>query len=261
MAQVVYPIIFDGNNLPNLVTGLTVLGVNSYLMPSRNVIVNEVIRSDKSKVTTGFYTAKDIVVTVGISRDTRANAENSMDSLFGYIQGLEKALQIVEGGQLRQYTATYSDMVLKTGGGAYIELDIVFTCSDRFGYSLQYEQLLETTGRTLYNYTDTLTLNGSAPTQAPVITAFISALSGATTNQVAVGNVATGRFITVSRAWTAGDRLVVDCQNKTVQVNGVAVDFTGAFPEFAPGTGYLNYQDNFVSRTLALSAYYNRRYV
>lgn len=261
MPHIVYPLTFDNNDLGLLVPGLTVLAVNSYLMPKRKLITNDIIRSDQSKVSTGYYTDKEVVVTVGITQPTRSGAENSLDTLMGYIQGLEKNLVVYEGGQQRRYVATYADSILRHGGGSYIELDLVFVCSDRFGYSLQYEKLLDATGRTLYNYTDSFTVGGNAPTQVPVIAAFLSALSGSTTNVVSIGNVDTGRFITISRAWTAGDRLVIDCQNKTVKVNGTDVDFTGAFPEFAPGVGYLNYQDNFSSRTLALSAYYYRRYV
>lgn len=261
MAAINYPFKFDNNDIPALVTGLTVLAINSYLPPKRNLYIEQVARSDMNKATTGYYNQKDIAVTIGITRDTRANTENSLDSLFNYIQGIEKDLLIVESGSWRRYTATYHDFVLKRGGGSYIEFDLIFSCSDLFGYSLQYEQLLDATGRTLYNYTDSFTINGNALTQVPTVTAFISALTGAATNTIMIGNVATGRFISVSRAWTAGDRLVVDCKNKTVSINGANVDFMGAFPDFAPGIGYMQYQDNFATRTLALSVYYYRRFV
>lgn len=259
MPQVIYPATFDGNDL-TAVPGLTILSINSYLPPKRSVVSIDLARTSQSKISTGFYNQKDIAVRIGISRDTRANAEESKQTLMGLIQGLEKYLIVKEAGADRRYTATYADFVVAQSGGSYIEGTLIFTCSDRFGYSLVYEKLLDVTGRTLYNYTDSFTLGGNV-SQAPVITAFLSALAGATTNAVIIGNVATGQFITVSRAWTAGDRLVIDVLNRTVKVNGTNVDFTGAFPEFAAGVGYLNYQDNFTSRTLALSAYYNRRYI
>lgn len=261
MAYINYPVTFDGNDLAKLVSGLTVLAVNSYLMPKRGITINDLSRSDKSKHTNAFYKSKDITVSIGISRDTRANAEASLDTLFTYIQGLEKQLVINEGGAGRSYTATYSDYVLKVGGGSYIELDLIFTTTDRFGYGIPFEQLLLASARTLYNYTDTLTFNGNAQAQVPVITITISALSGSTTNIVSLTNPGTTQGITVSRAWTAGDVLQIDCKNRTVRVNGVDVDFTGAFPEWSPGTGYLNYQDNFLTRTFNISVYYYRRYV
>lgn len=254
-----HTVTFNNNNF-NTVNGLTVLSVNSYLMPKRTIVRNDIIRSNSSKISTGNYFQKDIAISVGISRDTRANVESSKDTLFGLIQGLEKQLNLFEAGELRSYKATYSDYVIKVSGGSYLEMDLIFTCSEVYGYALPYEKLLDATGRTLYNYTDSFTTLGNT-SQAPIVTVFLSALSGSTTNNVSVGNPATGQFITVNRVWTAGDRLIVDVRNRTVKVNGSDVSFTGAFPEFDFGIGYINYQDDFVSRTLAISVYYNRRYL
>lgn len=243
------------------VPGLTILSVDSHVIPKRMISSSMLARMSKAKVSSAFFGMREITVKVGISRDTRALVEQSIDALNYIMQGIEKDLVIKQSGELRRYTATLSDQMYNQDGGAYSEIELVFTCSEAFGYALPYEKLLDQTGRTLYNYTDPLTLSGGADTQAPIITAFLSALSGSTTNAVQIGNVGTGKFITVSRSWTAGDRLVIDCQNRTVKVNGSNVDFVGAFPDFAPGIGYLNYNDNFSTRTLALSAYYYRRYL
>ena len=260
MGQIIYPVTIDGIDL-NTITGLTVLSTNPYIFPKRSLSMNAIARSNSSKVTTGYYTDRQVAVTINISRNTRSLLEQSLDSLTAIIQGIEKELILPQSGTLRKYIVTYSDSVVKVNGGSYIEMDLIFVCSDHLGYSLQYEKLLDTTARTLYNYTDSFTISGSADTQVPVIVAFISALTGATSNIITIKNVATTQGITVSRAYTAGDRLIIDVYNKTVTVNGVAVEYTGAFPEFAPGIGYLNYQDNFKTRTLALSAYYYKRYI
>lgn len=262
MAQITYPVTFDNVDLATI-NGLTVLSTNPYAIPKRTLSNNQISRASLSKTTLGLYTQRDIVIHVGITRNTRNEVELSLDSLMAIVQGLEKYLVVPQSNTLRRYTATLSDVNITTSGGAYVEMDLVFSCSDKFGYSLQYEQLLNATGRTLYNYTDALTFGGSADTQLPVITAFISAFSGATNNTVTLMNVATAQSIAVNRAWTAGDRLIIDPSNTLtpVTVNGAAVDYSGAFPVFAPGAGYLNYQDNFSTRTLALSVYYYKRFV
>lgn len=260
MPQINYPATFDNNDLTTI-TGLTVLSTNPSIPPKRKLSIYNVMRSNQSQLSYGYYVEKSISVRVGITRTTRPLVEQSVDSLMALLQGLEKDLLLYQSGSLRRYVCTLSDVVVVASGGSYTELELVFICSDRFGYDLQYTKLLDVTGRTLYNYTDPLTFEGTASTQAPVITAFISALSGATNNVVTIENVSTGKGISVSQAWVAGDRLVIDVQHLTVKVNGVEVDFTGSFPEFAPGVGYINYQDNFNSRTLALSVYYNKRYV
>lgn len=262
MGQVVYPVKFNNIDL-NTISGLTVLRTNPYIFAKRTLDINQIARSNAAKVNTGFYTDRQIAVRVNMSQNTRALLEQSIDSLAGILQGLEKDLILPQSGTLRRYTATYADSVVKEDGGSYIEMDLIFATSDHYGYSLQYEKLLDATARTLYNYTDSFTVNGSADTQVPVITAFISAFTGATNNTVTIKNAATTQAIAVNRAWVAGDRLVVDVSNKSVQVNNADANYTGAFPEFAGNgtTGYLNYQDDFKTRTLALSAYYYRRYV
>lgn len=251
---------FDNNDFTSI-AGLTILATDSFTPPKRIVTSNVMARANLSKISSAFFTTKDITIRVGISRLTRDLVEASLDSLSNILFGVEKDLVVRENGELRRYTATHIDTVFRTSGGAYVELDLVFMCSDSYGYAIPYEKLLDVTGRTLYNYTDTLSFSGGADTQAPIITAVFSAIGTGTTNTVTIGNVTTGRYIVVNRAWTVGDVLIIDCQNKTVKVNGTAVDFTGAFPEFASTTGYLNYNDTFSTRTLAFSVYYYRRYL
>lgn len=65
---------------------------------------------------------------------------------------------------------------------------------------------------------------------------------------VQFGNNTTGQQITVNRIWTYGDTLVVDCNLKQVTVNGVIVNWSGAFPELPPGAQSLGYSDSFTSR-------------
>ena len=71
-----------------------------------------------------------------------------------------------------------------------------------------------------------------------------------TSASITIGNAGNGQAVTVTRVWAAADILVVDCLNKTVQVNGADVNFSGAFPEFPrirnPDLpGYLYYPDLF----------------
>lgn len=66
---------------------------------------------------------------------------------------------------------------------------------------------------------------------------------------LSVGNGGNGQQINVTRNWALGDVLVVDTVNRAITVNGNAVAYTGAFPEFPPGAQQLYYADGFISRT------------
>lgn len=243
------------------VPGLTVLGIDSYMPPRRSLTMVDIARTNKSKNTAGFYTERLITVMVGIGRNTRDLAEQSIDTLNGLIQGLEKDLIVSQAGNARKYTATLQDAHVVHGGGAYVELNLVFACTDRFGYDTAYVVIFSNNAVTSSGRSDNYTFGGSAPWQLPVLTYYYSALTGGTAKTVLVGNSATGQQVSITRTWVAGDRLEIDVKNGTVKVNGVEVAWSGALPEFAPGAGTITYSDNLTTRTVNMSGYYYRRYI
>lgn len=252
--------IFGNNNLASLVPSLTILTIDAYRPPTRRLSIANIARSDKNKVSSAFYDEKNISVRVGISNQTRQDTEDALDSLMKLLQGLEKDLIIPQSSIARKYTATLSDVVEVLAGGAYWEGVLVFACSDVFGYDTAYTAILAVTGFTSGSRTDQHNFQGSAP-QLPFIGVYYSAISGGTNKSVVIGNGSSGQQITVTRTWSANDSLEVDCQNETVKVNDVDVAFTGAFPVFAPGVGYLTYSDDFTSRTFNINAYYYKRWI
>jgi len=161
----------------------------------------------------------------------------------------------------RKYLTTYSDYDVRRDGGSYIELDLNFVCSNSFGYSTIDITLFTFTGSTVATRTESITLDGSAPWQAPRFSITYSALTGGSAKTVTYGNSNTGQQISIVRTWTSGDVLVIDSDAKTVQVNGADVDFSGAFPEWQKGVGSVYYSDNFTSRTFSGTLKYNKRYV
>lgn len=260
MSQITYSAIVDGTDLTT-VSGLTVLLTNPYAPARRKLSINLLARSNKAKTNSAFYVKRIITVRVGITRATRDLVETSLDSLMALIQGVEKELWLRQSGGTRKYTCTYSDFTLREEGGSYIEMDLFFECSDNFGYDIAPTLLKQVSGFTSGQKTDQITVEGSAPWQAPLFTLTYSAITGGTTATVTIGNGVTGQQVTITRTWTAGDVLVIDSLNKSVKINGVAVAFTGAIPEWSKGIGYINYLDNFTARTFSYTMNYYRRWV
>lgn len=259
MSYINYPATFDGIDLTS-VPGLTVLSTDPYKMPRRNVSMSELARTNKSKVNSAFYIERIITVRVGITRATRNLLENSIDTLMGYLQGVNKLLVLNQSSGSRQYYCTLEDAPVAYDGGSYIELSLTFTCTDRFGYDVAPTLLLDVVAYTSASKVSTLAVGGNAPWQVPVITLRYTAVGGGTTKTVSIGNDSTGQVLSVTRTWIAGDVLVIGTFNKTVKVNNAEVDFDGAIPEWAPGVGYMTYSDNFTSRTFNLQAVYNKRW-
>lgn len=247
------------NVLFTSVPGLTVLATNPYLPPKRKLSIDSLARSDKSKLSSAFYTGRQIAVRVGISRTSRALVEQSLDALMALLQAYEKELVLSQAGSVRKYFCTLADVVAVKSGGSYLELNLIFECSDSFGYDTGYSTALSLSGVTSSTRADAIPFTGSAPWQVPVITIYYTAMSGGTDGTVIVGNSATGQQVTVVRDWGAGDRLEIDSANKTVKVNGSIVAFSGAIPEWAPTLGNWGYSDSFTTRTFnATITYYAR---
>lgn len=70
---------------------------------------------------------------------------------------------------------------------------------------------------------------------------------------ISIGHGTTGQSINITRTFIANQPIVIDCYNRSVTVNSVEVAFTGAFPEFKPGTYTLGVTDTLVARTYALN--------
>lgn len=261
MGIVTYPFVFDGISIPDVVNGFSVLSSDPYKMPRRDLIISDIARTSKSKVNSAFYKEKLITVSCSITRATRALAEQSFDSLMVLLQGLEKAMIINQSGDTRRYTCTLQDCQFTVSGGSYLEFDLIFECSDRFGYDIATKLLLQITNFTSGQKTDTIQIEGSAPWQVPIFTLTYSVVTTGTNKAVRIGNGSTGQVVVITRNWVAGDVLIINTLTGSVTVNGVEVLAIGALPEFAQGVGYVTYSDDFTARTFSMTVNYNRRWV
>lgn len=260
------PILFNANNLESLVPGLVVNAL-PVLLPPKKTLANQILAlTNRTKTTQNYFTERKIPITCAIKQNTRVLLDQSLDVLWTLIDGVEGTLVLVEGNQQRQYTATWSDFNLKRISGGFMEFDLIFTTSDVYGYDPTYTLLCDQSGFVNSPVNITMAdIGGSALYQAPIITLYLSALT-AGSGTVTLGNPATGQTVSITRTWAAGDQVEIDSQNKTVKVNGILVDFTGAIPEWQPkilvGTGQskVQYTDTFSTRTLRIRGIYYKRY-
>lgn len=266
MALINYPVSFDGYTLTNI-PGVSVLATNPYAPAGRSVNLGELARSNSRKVRSAFFTKRQIKIVVAVKGASRANMENSLDLLMAKLTGIEKQLilaQSLAGAGVpsnRLYYATLSDSVPREDGGSFMYIDLIFECSDSFGYEVTNTTLLNIGSITTATRNDAFTFGGSAPWQVPIITVTYAALTGGTGKQLIIGNPAIGQQVMITRDWTTADQVIVNSYDKTVKVNGVEVDFTGAIPEWQPGAGNWTYSDNLTTRSFGVNLVYAKRYV
>lgn len=246
------------------VPGLTVLATNPYLPPRPNLTIDEIARRSKQTVSSQFYNNKQITIKVAINTISRSLTEQSRDILFGLLHGREKDLILKHSGALRKWTATYADYNFVQQGGSYMEIDLLFKCSDQYGYDINPSTLLSVIN-TSASRASLLSVDGNAPTQLPIITLTYTAadVASATSINILVGNNSTGQQIAITGSSFAGGvaTYIIDCANQTVTKDGTDIMsvVSGAFPEFAKGENYQTYSDNIASRTVHIFTQYYKR--
>jgi phage-related protein len=238
---------------------LLVRNVNAY--PNRKLSTFKLARADKSITTSAEFESKNIILSGNLkgTDGERTDAENKWQTVKAYLNQREQILVVTQYGQDVQYTATVARITDKFEGG-YLEWEIEFFCSDPVGYDLTASTFLSSQTITTATNNANITVGGSHYAQ-PIFTALLNSGTGLTTQTVTIKNSETGVGITVSRTWTAGETLIIDCSQGTVTVNGAFVDYTGGFPTFYPGSRTISYIDSFSTRSMALSASYVKRYV
>jgi hypothetical protein len=204
--------------------------------------------------------SKTIKIKGQITADNPAALDPILDQFRGYFRGKDKNLDIGYAGSVRRYIATENGSDIKRPGGLQMAtFTIEFLCKP-FGQDITPQTPVSATGRTAAAYTDNVTLIGSADYQLPIATSTITALTATGNQTVSFGNNNTGQQLSVTRTFAVNDVIVFDCVAKEVRVNGVAVDFAGAFVELEPGLQALGYSDTFTARTYNYNVQYYPRW-
>lgn len=254
---------FDSNNLQTFdgTHGIIVQQIE-HATPNKQAKAYALAHANANAIPFTEYPNRPVTISGQISGTSIADCDSIIDTLQGYLRNQDANLDIAYNGGTRRYIGTATTIDIKRPGGlAYASFTITFTCQP-FGQDTGTTTALNGTGRTAGAYHDTETFSGTAPYQLPIITITFSAVSDTTNPQtVAVGNDSTGQQIAVNRVWTATDVLVIDRTTNKVTVNGTEVEFSGAFPTFAPGSGIIGYSDSFTTRTMVENVVYTPRYL
>lgn len=251
---------FDGIDFASAVPGLSIVRTDPYRYPNRILNTSVVATGDKSVTPSAYLKDKKLNVGVEIGVNTRELLDASIDALYAFLQGREKALVLSYGTGTRQWYATLANVGISEVQGGHAILDIEFEVSDPAGSDVNSTSLFSTV-LTGSSSTTSFIVGGTAPWQKPVVTITLSALTGGTNKAITVGNPANGQTLVITRNWTAGDILVIGSKQEPVTVNSTEVSFAGAIPEWAPGTGSMSYSDDLTTRTRTMTGVYYKRYV
>jgi len=256
----------------NMSTGIT---FNSYSLQTSTIITSEIDMESSpktiakvlsiahaSKATIPYldYQNKTIRVSGTVIGTSVSSLDSALDTFRSYFNGKDKNLDIDYAGSTRRYIATaIITKIDRPHGLLHANFDIEFACSLAFGKATSNTTAWSASSRTSASYTTAHTFIGTAPYQLPKATITYSSVPGG--GKVGFGNDANGQMIYVSRTWSNSDILVIDSYERTVTVNGSPVEYTGGFPEFAPGAQNMFYSDTFSSRTFDVLVEYPALYL
>lgn len=254
-------ITFASNNFQtaNIITQ----SIDHASIPTKVATLYPLAHANKSALPYINYPKKLIKIAGIVVGTSIVDLDSRLDTFRSYQNLQNQNLDLEYNGGTRRYTATVDSMAISRDDGlSYANFEIEFACTLPWGQDTSATTALNQSARTLNTYSDSYTFLGTAPFQAPVVTITLTAVSSTGSTTLIWGNGDNGQAITITRSnWTAGDVIVIDCANKTVTVNGIANNFTGAFPEFAPGARALQYTDSFTSRTMTELVTYTVRYL
>ena len=170
----------------------------------------------------------------GIIKDTSsALLDDRIDDLKRDIVGvLDKDLDIDYISGTRRYVASCTNFAINREFYhlTYVEWQAEFRVTKPFGKDIDTttgEYSAITTGTV-----DSINIGGSAK---PLPKLQLTVNSETNLTQIEFQNLTTGDTITINEDFTAGDVLVIDMDDFTIELNGESVDYSGAFPEFETG--------------------------
>lgn len=255
---------FDSTDIQDANIILTEMSYDT--IPPQELKRYRIIRGDGEVITDKRFGAKKIDLLGRITGSSQSDLETRLDglrsALFGY--GKENKLLVIDyTGGSRQWVATAIDVQVDRVHGSvnFANIKLSFISTTPFGSDTSSSSLLSSTAQTTSPNSKAITVGGTAPDQKLVITVELNSFTGASVNTITLKNNDTGYALSVSRAWTASDTLVVDVANLSVKVNGTEVDYSGAFPDFAPGSRTLVYSDDFTARNVDLTVTNLTRYL
>lgn len=249
-------VIFEGNDL-SLLDGGDLYNHNFYNLPIRDIKTHKIARESLSIITSSEYTYKDVTVWIDICKGTRELTERSLQQLKAMLQAQNGILKVKQAGEWYQYTATMNELNVEFDGhNAYVQIG--FLASTPIGRSVETFSLFNMVGTTTPSRAQTFFVDGSYVAQ-PIINITINSVTGS--GNMSISNARTGQGITFSENLVAGDIIEIDTAGKSITRNGSEIDFMGMFPEFPSGTQQVQYNDTFTSRTVDVTAQYNKRVV
>lgn len=248
---------YDSYNMQaNGVTTSNIQGL--YGAPPRDLQIENIAGADGGVLVDSKFRPRTISVSGTITGATQLELETRITLFNRAMNKVEKELRIEDEGSFIVYTATPGVIqVERPRGLTKADFAVEFTCSNPIGLEKGVLTLLSDTYTTA---TAQSAINVLGSYQAdPVISMTLNSFTGSGDQSITIRNAKNFAGITITRTWTAGDEIEIDCGSLDVTVNGSLVDYSGLFPSWQPGDGTVTYEDTLTTRDVDITMTYNKR--
>ena len=228
------------------------ISFNTYSLQTSNIITERILhtsspendlqtmqrmRRSGSFLMSNYWIKKIINATGNILATSVSDLDSRIDELKENLVGENLNLDIGYAGGTRRYRATIRRVEIEREHfhNNWCPFSIEFVCADAFGKDTSSTSVTQDSNTTS-PFSKTFTISGSIGPY-PIIT--LDFVSGANVTVIKIENTTTGDSMTITRAFSDAESLVVDCDGMTVKVDGTEIDFSGVFPEFIVGSNVL----------------------
>ncbi|HEC63655.1 MAG TPA: hypothetical protein ENI23_00010 [bacterium] len=209
---------------------------------AKNLNIMEDTIRDGWKLVDEHYSNKTIHISGWLISDTGDNLKTLVDNVKGYLRETEKNLDIETyggSGVYRRYVATPQNFEVQEEHWNITQ--VPFTCEfmcQPFNKETSTTTVDLNSGGAISGspYNEAVVLTGNYKAK-PIITITVNSETDFTVFKW--DNTTNSDWLQVATAFSAADVLVINCEIETVELNGTAIDFTGVFPNFDPGTNNL----------------------
>jgi len=242
--------------------GIIVNTINHTDIPEKQAAIFSVANADRSNIPNINYTSKKISISGALKHTSQSALDTLIDTFKGYFNPKDANLDIVYGSSTRRYIATANALSIdRDNRSLTAKFKVEFICTNPFGIETTVTSIINQINYTAATLTVTPTILGSAPTQMPKFTITIDAKTGSG-DFISISNNNNNQQISlIGLVLLVNDVIVIDCENRTVTVNGNPVNYFGTFLELELGANSITYSDGYATRTVDIVAGYNKRYL
>ncbi len=231
--------------------------------PAKITTMLQLARAHGSKRVFEKYDAKNIVVSGMIVCTTQVELQDQTDLLKNWLRRESGALRRDYSTGYREWVCTAKNVIVPIAQEniSFGPYSIEFECESPFATDGVTDTWMNATAITTATSDTNITVNGTMDGQ-PVITITVTAINPTVSDvTMTIANTSNSQYLDITATFAAGDIVTVDCENNRVFINGILVKSSGQFPYWATGSGVLHYEDTATTRTLAVTATSERRYL